>query len=71
MCDALTTDSVAPLKESINLNTIISSDKVFGALKLIEHLVQLGEVPEHVFKNILLEQGDAINLADFKCYKDG
>lgn len=70
MCDSSHSEEIAKLSKNENLNTIIAQDNIYGALKLIEHLCQIGEVPEHVFKNILLEYGESINPADFKCYRD-
>ena len=42
---------------------------VFGALKLIEQLYLDGEIPGYVFRNILREYQDKINVSDFVCYK--
>lgn len=50
----------------------INADKesnLFGALKLIEQLYLDGEIPGHVFRNILQEYKDDICVADFTCYK--
>ena len=50
----------------------INTDKesnIFGALKLIEQLYLDGEIPGHVFRNILQEYKDDICVADFTCYK--
>ena len=42
---------------------------VFGALKLIEQLYLDGEIPGHVFRNIIKEHGDSFLVTDFNCYK--
>ena len=42
---------------------------VFGALKLIEQLYLDGEIPGCVFRNILREYQDKINVSDFVCHK--
>lgn len=50
----------------------ITTDKdknVFGALKLIEQLYLDDAIPEYVFRNILREHQDEINISDFACYK--
>ncbi len=50
----------------------INADKesnIFGALKLIEQLYLDGEIPGHVFRNILQEYKDDICVADFTCCK--
>ena len=50
---------------------MIKADKennIFGALKLIEQLYLDGEIPGHVFRNILQEYKD-VCIADFTCYK--
>ena len=50
----------------------ILSDKeknVFGALKLIEQLYLEDEIPGNVFRNILRENQEKINVYDFVCYK--
>lgn len=50
----------------------ITADKernVFGALKLIEQLYLDDAIPGYVFRNILREHQDKINITDFVCYK--
>ena len=50
----------------------IAADKernVFGALKLIEQLYLDGAIPGYVYRNILREHQDEINITDFVCYK--
>lgn len=42
---------------------------VFGALKLIEQLYLDGKIPGYVFRNILREYQDKINVSDFVCHK--
>jgi len=38
-------------------------------LKLIEQLYLDGEIPGYVFRNILREYQDKINVSDFVCHK--
>lgn len=53
------------------MNKLIADEEsnVFGALKLIEQLYLDGEIPGYVFRNILREYQDKINVSDFVCYK--
>ena len=53
------------------MNKLIADKEsnVFGALKLIEQLYLDGEIPGYVFRNILGEYQDKINVSDFVCYK--
>jgi hypothetical protein len=37
----------------------------FAALKLIEQLYRDGEIPAHVFRNILHEYSDIVNISEF------
>lgn len=40
----------------------------YAALKLIENLFQQGKIKKHVFRNILNEYSDRIDISAFKCY---
>ena len=53
------------------MNKLIADKEsnVFGALKLIEQLYLDGEIPGCVFRNILREHQDKINVSDFVCHK--
>ncbi len=53
------------------MNKLIADKEsnVFGALKLIEQLYLDGEISGCVFRNILREYQDKINISDFVCYK--
>ena len=53
------------------MNKLIAEKEsnVCGALKLIEQLYLDGEIPGYVFRNILREYQDKINVSDFVCYK--
>lgn len=53
----------------MNKMTADKEQNVFGALKLIEQLYLDDAIPECVFRNILREYQDKINIADFVCYK--
>ena len=39
--------------------------EIFAALKLIEQLYQDGHIPQHMFKNILFEHSDVIDISEF------
>ncbi|MBQ3021902.1 MAG: hypothetical protein IJD91_01060 [Clostridia bacterium] len=43
-------------------------DKIYAALKLIENLHKQGLVKKYIFKNILNDYRDCIDLSEFKCY---
>ena len=43
---------------------------LFGALKLIEQLYLDGQIPGYIFRNILKEYGNDIEIACFKCYEN-
>ena len=43
---------------------------LFGALKLIEQLYLDSQVPGYIFRNILKEYGNDIEIACFKCYEN-
>lgn len=43
---------------------------IFGALKLIEQLYLDDKIPGHVFRNILEEYQNIINITDFECHKE-
>lgn len=42
-------------------------DKIYAAIKLIEALFQQGKIPLYVFRNILNEHKNIIDLDEFKC----
>ena len=42
-----------------------SSDHYFAALKLIEQLYKDGEIPAYMFRNILKEYADVVDLSRF------
>ena len=53
--------------------SIIMTDKednVFGALKLIEQLYLDGEIPGYIFRNILKDYCDQINMSNFIWYRE-
>ncbi len=45
-------------------------NKIYAALKLIENLYKQGHIKKHIFKNILEDYKDCIDLSDFKCYNN-
>lgn len=53
------------------MNKIVADKEtsIFGALKLIEQLYLDGQIPDYVFRNILREYQDKINITDFVCHK--
>ena len=42
----------------------------FAALKLIEQLYQDGQLPAHIFRNILADYTDIVDLSKFKVAKE-
>ena len=44
---------------------VLSSDHYFAALKLIEQLYKDGEIPAYMFRNILKEYADVVDLSRF------
>ena len=42
-------------------------NKIYAALKLIENLYKQGLVKKHVFKNILNDYKDRVDISEFKC----
>lgn len=42
---------------------------VFGALKLIEQLYLDGEIPGHVYRNILRDYQEQVNMSKFILFK--
>ena len=47
------------------MNTEFTADHYFAALKLIEQLYKNGEIPAYMFRNILKEYADVVDLAQF------
>lgn len=43
-------------------------DKIYAALKLIENLYKQGLIKQHIFKNILNDYSDCIDISEFKCF---
>lgn len=68
MCKSPEKAGNADLQRNGKKNMITAKDTVFGALKLIEALCRDGEIPEHVFRNILNEYGDDLSLEDFRSF---
>lgn len=44
---------------------VLSPDHYFAALKLIEQLYKDGEIPAYMFRNILKEYADVVDLSRF------
>ena len=47
------------------MNMEYTVDHYFAALKLIEQLYRDGEIPAYMFRNILREYDDVVDLAKF------
>ena len=47
------------------MNMEYTADHYFAALKLIEQLYKNGEIPAYMFRNILNEYTDVVDLAQF------
>ena len=47
------------------MNMEYTADHYFAALKLIEQLYKDGEIPAYMFRNILNEYADVVELAQF------
>ena len=47
------------------MNMEYTADHYFAALKLIEQLYKNGEIPAYMFRNILSEYADVVDLAQF------
>ena len=47
------------------MNTEYTSDHYFAALKLIEQLHKDGEIPAYMFRNILNDYTDIVDLSKF------
>lgn len=45
-------------------------NNAFGALKLIEQLYLDGQIPKHVFLNIINDYGEDIPITEFNCCKN-
>ena len=39
--------------------------ELFAALKLIEQLYQDGHIPQYMFKNIIFEHSDVVDISEF------
>jgi hypothetical protein len=44
--------------------------EIFAALKLIEQLYKDGHIPQHVFKNILYEHSDVVDITQFSLQRE-
>lgn len=43
-------------------------ETIYAALKLIENLYKQGKIKQHIFKNVLNEYKDYIDISEFQCY---
>ena len=51
------------------INGEYSPDYYFAALKLIEQLYKDGKIPKYMFKNILKDYADKVDLSAFVIYE--
>ena len=47
------------------MNTEYTSDHYFAALKLLEQLHKDGQIPAHMFRNMLNDYADVVDLSKF------
>ena len=52
------------------MNMEYTADHYFAALKLIEQLYKNGEIPAYMFRHILKEYGDVVDLAQFTAMEE-
>ena len=52
------------------MNMEYTADHYFAALKLIEQLYKNGEIPAYMFRNILNEYTDVVDLAQFTAIEE-
>ena len=50
--------------------TALKPDHYFAALKLIEQLYKDGEIPAFMFRNILNDYADTVDLSKFAIYNE-
>lgn len=43
-------------------------ETIYAAIKLIENLYKQGKIKKYIFKNILSEYNDYIDISEFQCY---
>ena len=63
---------IAHLRGQKIMSKILSNDPemCFAALKLIEQLYHDGQLPAHIFRNILTDYTDVVDLSKFKVAKE-
>ena len=44
--------------------------EIFAALKLIEQLYKDGHIPQYMFKNILYEHSDVVDITQFSLHRE-
>ncbi len=54
----------------MKLNASFSADHYFAALKLIEQLYKDGKIPAYLFRNILNDYADTVDLSQFPIYDE-
>ncbi len=54
----------------MKLNASFSADHYFAALKLIEQLYKDGKIPAYLFRNILNDYADTVDLSQFTIYDE-
>lgn len=44
------------------------NEKIYAALRLIQNLYMQGKIKKHVWKNILNDYKDQVDISVFECY---
>ncbi len=52
------------------MNTDFTADHYFAALKLIEQLYKDGEIPAYMFRNILKDYADVVDISKFAIFEE-
>lgn len=45
-------------------------NKIYAALKFIEYLYIQGKIKKHIYKNIINDYSNVIDVSSFKCYNN-
>ncbi len=54
----------------MKLNASFSPDHYFAALKLIEQLYTDGKIPAYLYRNIINDYADTVDLSQFTIYDE-
>lgn len=55
---------------AIKVDPSFSADHYFAALKLIEQLYKDGQLPKYIFRNILNDYADIVDLSQFANFNE-